>query len=299
MSGANSINIRTPIAAVNSSSRLRVYFGSVTGEILEAVYEGKWEGGHAIATGTKIYSPIAATSAGELNQIRVYYLDNNNRLRERAYDSGRGWYEGALNGHNFQVAPYSQIAAAFLPGTSSLRVYAQLENNTIQEFGWDGNGWSRQTNIGAALPGSSIAVTAFRTSQLSIRVYLQDTNLDIFERAFDSGRGWYNGALKFGSTIPRAALAVTSFNASSSGVSLRVYYSASNDRLLEKGWDGSGPWYDGGFSVNSIPASYVASISWDSVQIRVYYQKEVDVTAVSEEAWVGRWTPGQSALPPA
>lgn len=168
MSGANSINIRTPIAAVNYSSRLRVYFGSVTGEILEAVYESGWKGGNAIAKDTKVYSPIAATSLGELSSIRVYYLDSNNHLRERAYDSGRGWYDGALNAQNYQVAPYSQIAAVFLAGSGSLRVYAQLADDTIQEFGWD-NGWSRQTNLGQALPGTSLAATSFKTSQLSIR----------------------------------------------------------------------------------------------------------------------------------
>jgi len=297
MSGANSINIRTPIAAVNYSSRLRVYFGSVSGEILEAVYEGSWQGGGAIAKGTKLYSPIAATSTGQLDSIRVYYLDNDNHLRERAYDSGKGWYDGALNAQNYQVAPYSEIAAVFLPGSHSLRVYAQLSDDSIQEFGWEG-AWSKMTNLGKALPGTSIAATAFKTNQLGIRVYVQDTNLDVYEKAYDANRGWYNGALRFADPIVRVALAVTNFNATSSGVSLRVYYTASNDRLLEKAWDGNG-WYDGGFSVTSIPASYVAAISWDSVQIRVYFQKGVKVTAVSEQAWVGNWTPGQQALPPA
>ena len=134
----------------------------------------------------------------------------------------------------------------------------------------------------------------FETLLILVRVYLQDTNLDIYEKAYDTP-GWSNGSLRFGSPIPCTALAATSFLSASSNVAIRLYYSSSDDSLLEKGWDGIF-WYDGAFSVNSTLASYVASISWDSVQIRVYFQKGVNVSAVSEQAW-GEWSVGQAALP--
>lgn len=125
---------------MNSSSHLRVYTQDVFGKVRESVYEGGWSNGtskNAIAT-AKLNSPIAATSS-QLRSIRVYCLSEQNTLREAAYDSGSGWYDGNLSSQNFPVAPYSKVAASFLPGFEQpvLRVYVQVEDNTVQEYGWD------------------------------------------------------------------------------------------------------------------------------------------------------------------
>jgi hypothetical protein len=154
------------------------------------------------------------------------------------------------------------------------------------------------TNLGVALPGTSIATTSFSgPAGLSIRVYFQTTNLALIEKAYDNNKGWYTGDFSVPTAIPRASIAVTSFNASSSGVSLRVYYSGPSNVLLEKAYDGS--WYDGGFKISSIPGSQVAVISWPGPQIRVYFQNGTLVTAVTEWVWSGGWMAGQNALPPA
>jgi len=59
-------------------------------------------------------------------------------LKEIAYSAGRGWYAGDLNTRNYAVAPYSKVAATFLPGKGQvLRVYVQSTDNTIQEYGYD------------------------------------------------------------------------------------------------------------------------------------------------------------------
>lgn len=73
-------------------------------------------------------------------KIRVYSLTEDNILQEAAYDSGKGWYNGALAGAKFTVAPYSRIGAVFLAGTDALqlRIYAQKTDNTIQEYMWNG-----------------------------------------------------------------------------------------------------------------------------------------------------------------
>lgn len=74
-----------------------------------------------------------------LVQIRLYFLSSDNKLREFAYDSNVGWYDGVLNNSNITLAPYSQVAAtALLPNKDlTIRIYAQIADNTIQEFGWD------------------------------------------------------------------------------------------------------------------------------------------------------------------
>ncbi|KAF8866316.1 fungal fucose-specific lectin [Acephala macrosclerotiorum] len=294
------INFRTSLAACNDQAHLRVYSQAIYGGIRESIYEGSWSGGTSPIVTAKLDSPICVTSKG-LKNIRLYYLSTDNKLCEYAYDSGKGWYQGSLTNSGFPVAAYSSISAAFLPGSSlQLRVYAQVADNSIQEFGFnsDGKGWQKMTNLGQALTGTSLATCSYSgPAGLSIRTYLQAPSLNLIEKAYDDGKSWYTGGFSVPNAVCRASLAVCAFNASSSGVSLRVYYSGKNDVLLEKAYDGS--WYDGGFNQPCIPGSKVACIAWGSVQIRVYFQNGTHVTAVSEWCWNGGWVAGNGALPPA
>ncbi|KAK0713649.1 fucose-specific lectin [Lasiosphaeria miniovina] len=299
MSAVTEILIRTGLAAVRKDAHIRVYETAVDGGIREVQYEGGWGGGKAnntIAVG-KIGTPVAATSLG-LENIRVYYIGADNKLKEHAYDAGKGWYNGNLSSAGFDVAPYSGVSAVFLGGRAVLRVYAQIANNTIQEYVCiNGKGWSQGSNLGAALPGTQIAATSWGTSSIHIRVYFQGTNLNVVERGWD-GSGWYTGGLSFSSKVVRTALGVTSWGDSGSGLGIRLYYGAADNYIKEKAWDGNGGWYDGGFSQPTIPASNVAAIPLDI--LRVYLQNGTDGTAVTEFAWGNSgWVSGYKALPPA
>ena len=135
MPAINEILIRTAVAAIRKDSHLRVYETAVDGGIRETQYEGGWNGGlknNVIATG-KIGTPIAATSLG-LDKIRVYYVGTDNKLKEAAYDSGKGWYEGDLSRAGFSVAPYSGVSAVYLANSTVVRVYSQNPDDTIQEW---------------------------------------------------------------------------------------------------------------------------------------------------------------------
>lgn len=111
-------------------------------------------------------------------------------LMEAAYGHSKGWYEGAIGKSRIMAAPYSKIAACFLPGKDLiLRVYVQMPDNTIQEFGWggktlvelsmgsidsplfagDNSNWKKMQNLGEAMPGSGIACTSFKMTDTSIR----------------------------------------------------------------------------------------------------------------------------------
>jgi hypothetical protein len=126
---------------ISSTTHLRVYTQDVFGLVRKSVYEGGWSNGTsrgAIAT-AKPGSPTAAASE-ELQRVRVYCLSGLNTIMEAAYDSGSRWTDGSINSYFFQVAPYSKMAVCFLPGTGTLsvRLYAQMIDNTNQEFGLDG-----------------------------------------------------------------------------------------------------------------------------------------------------------------
>ncbi|OBT90746.1 hypothetical protein VE02_00672 [Pseudogymnoascus sp. 03VT05] len=180
-----------------------------------------------------------------------------------------------------------------------LRVYAQLPDNTIQEYGYDSSstGWVKQTNLGTAVAGSSIATTSFNISSLSIRTnphpLPRRTRLRHPQRVVH----WrLQPPLR---PPPRASIAVTSYP-SSSGISLRVYHAAAGNTLLERAYDGDG-WYAGGFVQRTVPGTQAAVISWttEGTQLRVYFQNGTQVSGVSEWVWSGGWVRGVEAIPPA
>lgn len=291
MASINQIAFPSSVAAVRKDAHLRVYETGVNGAIREAQYEGGWTGGqdnNIIATG-KIGTPVAATSIG-LSNIRVYYVDNSNTAKEACWD-GNGWYTGAFK---FPVADYSSISAVFLGGRLVLRVYGQLSDNTIKEWCWDedGKGWKDGTNFGRALPGTAIAAT---TWSKSIRVYFQDESNNVIEKCWD-GNGWYVGAMKLASQVPRTTLGVTSWGEGSS-LGIRLYYATRQNVIKEKAWDGGGGWYDGAFSQDCLPGSRVAAIPLPI--LRVYMQNGTKNSAVTEFMWNNGWSVGHAALPPA
>lgn len=55
------------------------------------------------------------------------------------YDKPKGWHEGNLGKKRFMTAPYSKLAACRLKGPGmTIRVYCQMADNTIQEYGVKG-----------------------------------------------------------------------------------------------------------------------------------------------------------------
>ncbi len=73
------------------------------------------------------------------------------------------------------------------------------------------------------------------------------------------------------------------------GSHIRVY-SSDGGKVTEKGWDGNGPWYAGGFNA---PGQAVTATSWldPAVHIRVYI---VDDGSTVEYCWddAGPWYKG-------
>ncbi len=155
----NEIAIRTPLAVVANGEHIRLYQLTVDGSVRESQWEGSWGGGQAANTVGKVRlnSPLAATNVS-FGQIRVYGIDNDDTIKELAYDAGKGWHQGGIDG-KFKVAPYSSVATTFVGVLP--HVYAQLPDNTIQEFRWSGYGWHEGDNLGEALPGTSITATSW------------------------------------------------------------------------------------------------------------------------------------------
>lgn len=70
----------------------------------------------------------------------MFYLSSENIIKEIAYDNSEGWFEGSIGKKRYITAPYSRLAVCHLMKVSDMemRVYCQLTDNTIQEFGIKG-----------------------------------------------------------------------------------------------------------------------------------------------------------------
>jgi hypothetical protein len=133
------------------------------------------------------------------------------------------------------------------------------------------------------------------------RLYHQSNDGPLVEKGYDAYRSWFTGSYQVSNVPPRAAIAATSFNATFSGINIRVFRAGPDDQLREKAWDNG--WHDGILNQASIPGPQVAVIHWgDGLQLnlRVYLQRGVFVSGVSEWAFSrGEWMAGQNAIPPA
>lgn len=66
-------------------------------------------------------------------------MSPDNMIREAAFDHSKGWSEGIIAKDRLAVAPYSKLAACCLEGQGlTMRLYCQMPDNTIQEFGLNG-----------------------------------------------------------------------------------------------------------------------------------------------------------------
>lgn len=299
----------TSIASVCNGGVLRVYFTDIYGGIRETGYNGSgeaWWGGDKTIGKAKIGSPIAVAATPKLEHIRIYYISPDFKLSELCYDadsSSKGWFAGDLSGKGYQVAPYSQIAAAYLSTKDlKIRVYVQDLNDAVQEYSNDGS-WYKDQNLGTAVAGSSISFIAYGKN--SLRVFYQNPKLALVEKAHEQDGHWENGDFSVQSAPYRAAISATVWT-ESNGTGIRVYYTSANDVILEKANDGS--WYDGAFKQSSIPGSRIGSLSWfdsgnKAPEIRVYFQAGVQVSAITEwkyQGGPGQWKFGhEPALPPA
>ncbi|GIJ86422.1 hypothetical protein Asppvi_005310 [Aspergillus pseudoviridinutans] len=265
-------------------------------------------------------------------KIRVYTLTEGNTLQEFAYDSGSGWYNGALGSAKFQVAPYSRITAVFLAGTDALqlRIYGQKPDNTIQEYMWNGDGWKEGTNLGAALPGTGIGATSFRyteyngpsiryeppyanintealTNKICAQGLVPTDDLKLVQRAYNPHKGWYPDLVTiFDKAPPRTAIAATSFGAGNSSIYMRIYFVNSDNTIWQVCWDHGKGYNDKRTITPVIQGSEVAIISWGSFasngpDLRLYFQNGTCVSAVSEWVWTSAHGSqlGKNALPPA
>ncbi|CEL00911.1 hypothetical protein ASPCAL00503 [Aspergillus calidoustus] len=298
--GAQQIRFRCAIAALSNKENIHVYSQDTSGGIREARFEnGQWAGGDegSILKHGVPGTPIAAVRRNQDERVHVFYIAEGNVARQIQRDPRGRWQDGDLNQANVLVAPYSMIVACYVEDANQpLRLYVQLLDNSIQEYGSDdsGRGWSQMANLGPALPGTGLAL------------FCQDENMAITERCCRDGRTWKNGNLSIAKANPRTDL--TALRCGNNEV--RVYYVDRDNRIKER-LTTNDNWREGQFDQPCVPGSQVAAVSWEGSRkdssafshnqcnIRVYFQDGHQVTAITEWKYDGKWEQGHRGLPPA
>ncbi|KAL5323177.1 hypothetical protein ACEPPN_007707 [Leptodophora sp. 'Broadleaf-Isolate-01'] len=265
MANASVVANGTGIASVGDGNGvLRVYSVDIYGGIRETGYNGSgstwWGGDKPIATG-KIGSPLAVAASPGLKhgrskstdsatKIRLYYISTDFKLSELCYDadsSSKGWFPGELSGKGFQIAPYSQIAAAYLSTDQlKIRVYYQTPNLDLIEKAHENTGvWhTGEFSVKSAVPRAAISATVWTwSSGTGIRVYYTGANDLILEKANDGA--WYDGAFRQLS-VPGSRVGSLSWYASSTKApEIRVYFQGGEQvtAVTEWKWQGGlGAW---------------------------------------------------------
>ncbi|KAL7268053.1 hypothetical protein RUND412_009337 [Rhizina undulata] len=272
---------------------LRVYYQDINGNIKESF----WDQGtgwnlrsNGLVVKAKLNSPIAVVSWASGTQIRVYYLNEQDRVCEKLYSGGAAWTDGGLNSYNLQAAPYSQLAAAQIGEGSDLRIHIYYQDATqkIREFIWN-SGWAEGSKtLPTALIGTSLSSCALASSPGRWWLYYQDTNLKLKEVYYSTADGKFmnGGYSPTGTFRPGASISVVAWD----NIQLRVYAINEKNELIETAYQGN-QWAGTKTLTTTVTDSGVAAIQWPNVQIRVYHQRSA--INLKEWAWNGSaWVPG-------
>ncbi|KAI1409910.1 kinase-like domain-containing protein [Hypoxylon sp. FL1857] len=299
----NPIEKHTYIAAVGWSSERRLYFQGTDGGIRQATrkqYDSAWEGGRvedAIAKG-KLCTPIAATAwqqSGGHRQpmIRVYYLDENNFIRERAWDPILQWTDGALNECNIKAASFSELAVTSW-GDGNIILCYQDDDRTIRILhGWAPRSeWRRGSTLKIAPVGSPLAATNFEhLGNRGFRLYckVEDSRFGELccDKVEDEGRensDYYEGGYNR-TTGTGASIAAMSFK--QVDLEMFIYSSSTVDGIVENRYSGGWLWWNSKVGTGT-PNGPISTLRSGNGSVLVYFMEGSKLIEVVRED--GNWS---------
>lgn len=116
----------------------------------------------------------------------MYFLDEDNYVRERTWDPISGWTDGALP-RTFNAAPLSQLAVTSW-NEGNIMLFYQCEDGTIQPLhGWANKGrWEPDSPVRDASTGCSLSVSSWMyEGSRSVRLYFQSKDSEYREACWD------------------------------------------------------------------------------------------------------------------
>ncbi|KAI0742642.1 hypothetical protein C8Q80DRAFT_918213 [Daedaleopsis nitida] len=285
------------VTVPNQSRRgTRLYYLNPQHEVVQDYFNGqKWS--RAVLFAAAPLTPLASISWDDGNEIRVYYINEDFKLRERCYSTSRSsWYEGELNELNIHAAEDTSIAAVcFSDGDLFIRVYCQeSHSDQIQEFCNDGRKWRRgPAAFPNALSGSAISAVVYKAEGWRERLYCQSTDMSIQEYCFDEDEGgWYRGDVDLGKTSACYPISALYDNSGDSGAP-SVYWMNSAQEICHS------MRVDGKWTLSKVVGPLVNGTKFAAAQldtigsVGVYYQAaDTSVKEVCKDGSDKQWHAG-------
>ncbi|KAH8745417.1 fungal fucose-specific lectin-domain-containing protein [Hyaloscypha sp. PMI_1271] len=220
----------------------------------------------------KLFTPLAAISWDDGNEVRIYYLSNDNVLQDWCWSKSSGSYSGKLGELRVRAAANTSIAAVNWDnnGTRIIRVYCQVAgSNRIQEF-YGESQWKRGDSPCIARIGTSIAIAKWANTKVNLRLYFQDEDFSLREYYWDGK--WKKGEFNPGKAPKHTTIGALAWYDSTRGMQVRVYWQDSQRDLVGYEYDQS--WNSVGVIVGQVPRRVRASaLDWNNgANIRVYFQ---------------------------
>ncbi|KAI9764889.1 MAG: hypothetical protein M1839_005692 [Geoglossum umbratile] len=297
---------------------IRVYYQNEDNSIRESCFDSdnKWfTRGNAVATNARRNSPIAVASWNNGTQIRVYFLDNSNKIRERVGESNSNdvsrattWKDGG-DLTQAVVRQESKLAIA-RPGKddTTLRVYYQKEDNSLGEImfmkaGANRNTWRLSATVfPTAFPGSGLSAVSAKPAG-DVRLYYQGNDGQLKEH-YKGNAGWGKSDHPPIPLIPKASISALLWYTSQNTQNpedLRIHvFTVSSNRVAEisyygseAGWDSNltylNPAYTSGANYSTVAASRIAGNTNDAADF--FYQsdsKVIEINTVTGDPRVAR-----------
>lgn len=256
----------------------RVYYQTTDNYIRESSYndENRWftSGNGIVTRDAKADSPIAVTCWCEKDgetQIRVYYLDYYNNIRECKgvyQSSGTTWETGVVLKQNLKVAPVSQLTVARPDkDATTLRVYFQEtgDKKYIRELKYIAktDKWGLQgSQMQGALEGSRLSAVSDRRTAGIVRLYYQGTDLRLCEGYWnDNGLAQQKAVQDTFQLVNKAAISAISWYTDSE-LHLRVFtvLASSNAQISQISYE-DGDWDENPATIIAIAAGSEISAS--------------------------------------
>ncbi|GJE96729.1 fungal fucose-specific lectin-domain-containing protein [Phanerochaete sordida] len=253
--------------------KAHVYYQEFQSQVLESVHiDGTWSGGidYPVIPDARTFTPLAVVSWEEGAEIRVYYINSQQKLSEYCYSSkSNRWFSGELNDSNITLSGTSSIAAVAYGQRAQIRVYVQEPNSgVIQEYIHDNN-WHRGEALASAHAGTSIAAVVWDEGS-HVRVYYQATDRSLREQCMDNGR-WAQGQFAPGTPAAGTALSAVAIRDGTS-LELQVYWMNAQHEIVQAR-TGPRAWLEPSKIVGPLnPGTRFAAANWAPRHTRLYYQ---------------------------
>ncbi|OXV06683.1 hypothetical protein Egran_05550 [Elaphomyces granulatus] len=287
-------------SVVNDIQYVRVYYQNQDRRIKESCFDTKngwYARGQDVVVTAKLYSPIAVSSWDKGKQIRIYYLNDQNKICERVGTANSpgapsAWENGCV--FDVKVLPDSQLGVArFGRDDANISVFYQKEGGHLGEIKYQkrADEWNpSRTEFPKAYSGSSIYATSAKPAG-EVRLYYQDIGRTIKEHYMKKGGVWEPGDDNIPNVVlaPKASISVLSrgYENKPSDLLIQVFSVRHDNKLIGMAYDQE----DGGWEAKAkeyvntlVPSSsgFSAVAACGNVKeglISVFYQSEANIIA--------------------